>query len=127
MQLYTTGVFNPQNVDQALMLLETMDFAGKDEIIQRVSAQGGMYQQLIMWQQMALGLAQDYAPELAEGLARKILGEGGAPVAQGGGMAGMDAEQQEAVGSGPEGEAKFMQRARQRSQNTTSMQQEARR
>ena len=74
LQLYGQGVFNPQNVDQALMLLETMDFDGREEIMQRVAAQGGMYQQLIAWQQMALSMAQKYEPQMAEGLAQSIMG-----------------------------------------------------
>lgn len=78
LQLYGQGVFNPQNVDQALMLLETMDFDGREEIMQRVAAQGGMYQQLIAWQQMALSMAQKYEPQMAEGLAQSIMGGMGA-------------------------------------------------
>ena len=78
LQLYGQGVFNPQNVDQALMLLETMDFDGREEIMQRGAAQGGMYQQLIAWQQMALSMAQKYEPQMAEGLAQSIMGGMGA-------------------------------------------------
>lgn len=80
LQLYGQGVFNPQNVDQALMLLETMDFDGREEIMQRVAAQGGMYQQLIAWQQMALSMAQKYEPQMAEGLAQSIMGGMGAAI-----------------------------------------------
>lgn len=46
--------------------------------MQRVAAQGGMYQQLIAWQQMALSMAQKYEPQMAEGLAQSIMGGMGA-------------------------------------------------
>ena len=41
-QLYQMGVFNPQIADQALQMLDMMDFEGKDKVVSRV-AQGQTY------------------------------------------------------------------------------------
>ena len=71
--LYTQGVFNPQMSDQALMLLDMMDFDGKDEVMQKVQANGTLLQQMAMYQQIALQLAQQVDPMLAEQLAGNIM------------------------------------------------------
>ncbi len=74
-QLYGLGVFAPGNADQALMLLETMDFSGKEEIAARVAQNGTIYDQLIQYQQIALELASRYEPDTAGMLAVQIGGE----------------------------------------------------
>ena len=71
--LYGQGVFNPQMSDQALMLLDMMDFDGKDELKQKVQQNGTILQQMAMYQQIALQLAQQYDPMLAEQLANNIM------------------------------------------------------
>lgn len=78
--LYGQGIFNPQMADQAMMLLDMMDFDGRDELMQKVSRNGVMAQQLAMYQQMALQLAQQTDPALAEQLANDIMS--GAAAAQ---------------------------------------------
>lgn len=81
--LYAQDVFNPQMSDQALMLLDMMDFEGKDELMQKVQANGTLLQQMAMYQQIALQLAQRTDPALAEQLAGSIMGgaaeQGGRP------------------------------------------------
>lgn len=77
LQLYNSAVFNPQNVDQALALLETMDFKHKDEVMQRVSANGTMLQKYQQLQKVAFQLAQMVNPQMAEMLAQAILAENG--------------------------------------------------
>lgn len=72
LQLYGLGVFNPQNVDQSLMLLDAMDFYGKDDIAQKISANGTMLDQLMQYQQIALALAQKYEPQTAAMIASSI-------------------------------------------------------
>lgn len=72
--LYNQGVFNPNMTDQALMLLDMMDFDGKDEVMQKVSQNGTLMQQMAMYQQIALQLAQQYDPMMAEQLAQSIMG-----------------------------------------------------
>ena len=71
--LYGQGVFNPQMSDQALMLLDMMDFDGKDELMQKVSANGTLLQQMAMYQQIALQLASQVDPMMAEQLAQGIM------------------------------------------------------
>ena len=73
LQLYQLGFFNPQMADQALACLDIMDFDDRDILSQKISQNGTMYQQLLLYQQMALTLAQRYEPEMAEGLAQNIL------------------------------------------------------
>jgi len=75
--LYNLGVFNPQNVDQALMLLDTMDFDGKEELAAKVSKAGTIYQMFAQVSQIALALAQQYDPAAAEMLAQIIMQRAG--------------------------------------------------
>ena len=82
LQFYNLGFFNPQLTDQALATLEMMDFNGKDSVQQRIQQNGTMYQQLILYQQMALTLAAKYEPQMAEGLAQNIMGADMAAVPQ---------------------------------------------
>lgn len=82
--LYTQGVFNPQMSDQALMLLDMMDFDGKDELMQKVQMNGTLLQQMAMYQQIALELARQYNPMLAEQIAGNIMS--GAAAGQAAGM-----------------------------------------
>lgn len=82
LQFFNLGFFNPQMTDQALACVEMMDFDQKDEIAQRIAANGTMQQMLVMWQQMALTLAQKYEPQMADGLAQSILQGTGQPLPQ---------------------------------------------
>lgn len=68
-QLYQLGVFNPQQVDMSLMLLDMMDFRGKEDIQQKLQEIGGMQQMLVQYQQIALALAQQIDPQMAQQLA----------------------------------------------------------
>lgn len=71
LQFYNAGFFNPQMADQALACLDMMDFDRKEMIIQKISENGGMLQQMMMLAQMAdnamgtggqltMGIAQQY-------------------------------------------------------------------
>ena len=75
LQFYNLGFFNPQMTDQTLMCLDMMEFDGIDDLKQKVANMGGMYQQMIMFQQLALSLAMKYEPEMARGLAANITGQ----------------------------------------------------
>ena len=107
LQLYGAGAFAPQMVDQALMLLNMMDFDGKDELMQQLAQNGTMFQQLQNMQAMAATLAAKYEPSLVPG----ILQGAGMPMAPARAPAG---------DSGAEGlnldnhEAKHVSRARER-------------
>jgi hypothetical protein len=72
--LYNQGVFNPQMTDQSLMLLDMMDFDGKDKLMQKVSQNGTLMQELAKYQQIALQLAQQVDPMMAQQLAQTIIG-----------------------------------------------------
>ena len=51
LQFYNAGFFAPQNADAALACLEIMDFPRKEFVIERVTQNGGMYQQMLMMQE----------------------------------------------------------------------------
>ena len=71
-QLYNMGILMPQNAPAALQLLALMDFEGKERIVSKVSENGTLYDRLLKYQQIALELAADSDPELAEELAAAI-------------------------------------------------------
>jgi len=74
MQFYSNGMLNPQMTDQALIVLDMMDFRGKDELRQKIQQQGTMQQTLMQVAQVAMALAQKYDPATAEQLAAVIQG-----------------------------------------------------
>lgn len=83
LQFFQLGFFNPEMTDQTLMCLDMMDFDGKDEIMQKVAQNGTIYQQMILYQQLALTLAAKYGEiGLVQGLAQQVTGQ---PTVQGGG------------------------------------------
>jgi len=110
LQLLNAGVFNPGNADQSLLLLHAMDFAKKDEIIQKVSELQTIYQELAQWKQMALELAQRYEPDTAERMAETIMqsAQTAAPAAVG------------RVSLGGRGTGGMMEKAREQSRNVAS-------
>ena len=67
--------------DQTLMCLDMMEFDGKDTIMQKVSQNGGLYQKLMQYMQLALTFAQVAQPQMAEQIAQDIMA-----TMQGGGM-----------------------------------------
>ena len=75
LQFYNLGFFNPQNADQTLMCLGMMEFDGKDRLQQQVRRMGTVYDQMIMWQQMAISLAAKHEPQMAQGMMANITGQ----------------------------------------------------
>ena len=67
-QLYGMGIFNPDNAPQALMMLQMMDFKGRNELMQQIQANGSLQQQLMQWQQMAIAATAQLDPGKAQGL-----------------------------------------------------------
>ena len=57
LQFYQAGFFNPQMADQALATVEMMDFDGKDDVIEKISQNGMMYQQMMAMQQQLAQLS----------------------------------------------------------------------
>lgn len=94
LNFYNLGFFNPQMTDQAIACLEMMDFNGKDELIQKLRLNGTLQQMLLQYQQMALQLAQQVNPALAEQIGGQILGMAGSneayPQTEGVGDANLD-------------------------------------
>ena len=124
LQFFGAGFFNPQISDQALACLEMMDFDRKQFIMQRISQNGTLYQQLMMAQQTMLQLAQivdqSNGTNIAEQIAAGITG-GVAPAPVMGEQApGAKVEETEALG-GKEGpkEASGTKKARQRVAEST--------
>jgi hypothetical protein len=81
-QLFAMGFFNPQMADQALACLEMMaDFEGKEDVIQRISQNGMMYQQILMMQQQMQKMAMIIDGTQGTNIAQQMAGgpEGGAP------------------------------------------------
>lgn len=107
LQFYNAGFFAPQNADGALTVLGMMEFEGKDQIMQKIAENSTLAQQLAKYQQLALALAREYRPDLAEGLAQSM----GAPAPA---MARGNMEQAPAIEERPE-ENSRMKAARQRS------------
>jgi hypothetical protein len=124
LQFFGAGFFNPQIADQALACLDMMDFDRKHFVMQKISQNGTMYQQILQMQQQMLMLAQmvDQArgTNLAEQIAAGITGS--APVApiDGSTTPAQKVEETEALG-GKEGakEASNTKKARQRVAEST--------
>ena len=116
-QFYQLGFFDPTRTDQALAVLDMMDFDGKDEIAQKIAQNGTLQQELASWQQMALALAERFDPAMAEGLAQQILGAEAQTQPQGGSQQPAKLEDGSA-----DAEAKNVTDAREQAQKSTQPQ-----
>lgn len=120
LQLYSAGLFNPQLADQALLCLDMMDFPRKEAIMQKVSKNGTLMQQLLMAQQQMLQMAQiidqTKGTNMADQIAQGIMG-GGAPMA--GGQVDANVSNTEALGGSEKDEAENTKKARQRVAEST--------
>ena len=122
LQFFGAGFFNPQISDQALACLDMMDFDRKHFVMQKVAENGGMYQQLMMMQQLTMQLAQtvdqdrgtNYAQQLSAGMM------GGAPGMPMGGAPAQNVEETEALGGNAKSEASTTKKARQRVADSTA-------
>ena len=121
LQFFGAGFFNPQIADQALACLDMMDFDRKEFIMQKISQNGGMYQQMMAMQQQMMMLAQmvDQArgSNIAEQLMAQFSGQAPVPAIDG---SGPNVDGTEALG-GKEGgaEASNTKKARQRVAEST--------
>lgn len=82
LQFFGAGFFNPQIADQALACLDMMDFDRKQFIMQRISQNGTMYQQIMQMQQQMIMLAQMVDQMRGSNIAQQLMAQfgGGAPV-----------------------------------------------
>ena len=122
LQFFGAGFFNPQMADQALACLDMMDFDRKHFVMQKISQNGTMQQQILQMQQQMLMLAkmvdQTRGSNLAEQIAAGITG--GAPPAPIDGGAPGSAAETEALGGSETKEASNTKKARQRVAESTS-------
>lgn len=122
LQFFGAGFFNPQLADQALACLDMMDFDRKEFIMQKISQNGGMYQQMMAMQQQMVMLAQMVDQARGSNIAEQLMAQfsGQAPVAPIDGNANPNVEDTEALG-GKEGgaEASNTKKARQRVAEST--------
>lgn len=122
LQFYQAGFFNPQLADQALACMDMMDFDRKQFVMQRISQNGTMYQQLMMAQQQVMALASvidkqngtNYAQQFAQQM------QGGQPMGAMGGMPSQNVAETEALGGNEGKEASNTKKARQRVADSTS-------
>lgn len=116
LQLYGAGFFAPQQATPALQCLEMMDFEGKDELMQKISQNGTLFQMLQQTQAVALWLAQlvdmKSGSNLTEQLAAQFQGAG--PV-----MMATQAPGEMPNLDGGEAESGITARARERAAKTT--------
>ena len=124
LQFFQNGMLNPQMADQALITLEMMDFRGKDELKKRIEQQGTLIQTLMQVGQIAMELAQRYAPAVADQLAmvlQGVAGDAGMTPVGGGSGQGMQALQAPADNmSAPNpDENSLVKNARERAANAT--------
>ena len=122
LQFYQAGFFNPQMADQALACLDMMDFDRKQFIMQKISQNGGMYQQMLMMQQQMLMMAQALDQVKGTNMADQIAAgiTGGVAPAPMGGQPGGNVEETEALGGNEKAEASNTKKARQRVAESTS-------
>ena len=124
LQFFSAGFFNPQIADQALACLDMMDFDRKEFIMQKISQNGGMYQQILMMQQqmMQLGAIVDQSRggnEITSNLANQFGMQ--APKMVGGNGEKESAKDKDALGGeAGTGESANTKKARQRVAESTS-------
>ena len=112
LQFYQAGFFNPAMADQALVCLDMMDFDRKEFVMQKISQNGGMLQQMMMLAQMVD--AKGGGGEITAGLAQQF----GIPVP---GASDTNVSDKEALGGeSGSGEAANTKKARQRVAESTS-------
>ena len=112
LQFYSAGFFNPAMADQALVCLDMMDFDRKEFVMQKISQNGGMLQQMMMLAQMVD--AKGGGGEITAGLAQQF----GIPVP---GVSDTNVSDKEALGGeSGSGEAANTKKARQRVADSTS-------
>ena len=120
LQFYSAGFFNPQMADQALLCLDMMDFDRKEFLIQKISQNGGMYQQMMAMQQQMMMLARMVDQYRGSNIAEQLMAQfaGGQPVAPIDGRP--MAKNQEALGGEADtGESSTAKKARQRVAEST--------
>ncbi|MCD8036975.1 MAG: hypothetical protein LUE88_06340 [Clostridiales bacterium] len=60
LELYKNGCFNPELAEQAAMLLDTMDFDGRERILRQIRENAGLSSKMQNYRELALVLARQY-------------------------------------------------------------------
>lgn len=113
LSFYTQGFFNPEMADQALACLEIMDFDHKDLVVSKIQQNQTLQVRLLQFEQLALQLAQQVNPALADQIAQMLLAENGQPIPAGGPV---DLD----VSTNPSGDAR-LEAAREQAENNTKI------
>lgn len=109
LQLFGVGCFNPEMADQALVLLDVMDFDRKEMIMQKIDQNGTLYKQLQLYQQLALAMAAKFDTDTYNRIVAQV--QGGTPTPKG--VEHVDGVTKEAV----TGESNVTQKARENTAN----------
>ena len=122
-QMRQLGVFDPQTVDQSLMMLDMMDFKGKEEIMDKIRQQGTLRDALLKVGQIALALAAQSGNAMMAQQLGAVLQQIGLDA---GGMAAMQGQQAvaqpaqpDATEGAPSDETAGVRKARERTENAT--------
>ena len=121
-QLFQLGVFNPQLADQTVMLLDMMDFKGKEELQQKIQQMGTMAMALqqigSIAAQMAVQLGDQQTAAMIQQIAMQAAGAA-APM-PGGLPAGLQVPHGDAVSGGLEQKKHpFVEKAEKQSEEAT--------
>ena len=121
-QLYQLGIFNPQMADQALAVLDMMEFKGKESVTQKV-AENGTLQQLLQQTQLQLVSAlqmidRQNGTNMAETYVAGQTGQA-VPAPQQGAGTGETVET-DSLGGAKKPEHAFVQRAREQAQSAAT-------
>ena len=120
LQFYAAGMFNPNNADQALACLEMMDFAHKQNIIDRIKQNATLLQMVQRLLGTAIALAQQFNPPLAQQIARDFANVGGAEMLSNG-IVNAKIAKQNLDGTIQGSEHAFVEKSRERAQNSTQV------
>ena len=120
-QLFTLGIFNPQLADQSVMLLDMMDFKGKEEIQQKVQQMGTMAQALTQIAGIAAQMAMQLGDQQSAAMIRQIAAQvGGQAVLPTTGLPGFEMPEAEATAGGVKpDEHPFVEKARKHTEEAT--------
>lgn len=120
LSFFKMGFFNPQMADQAIACLSMMDFDERDNVIEKIKQNQTLLDMLMMYQQMAVGLAQKYGDGQALMMIQQnmaMMGQTMPPMGVGGGV-----DPKEAANPGNNtGEIKQVEDARARARQTTEV------
>lgn len=119
LQLYAAGLFAPQNSDAALATVELMDFDDKDKVKETIQKNGTLFEQNQVLLQTAMGLAVKFDPATAQQLA--MMFGINSPQASPPGEVDAEIRETNPDGSLNKGEHKGVEKARERSQQSTQV------